>query len=47
MITEKVLKELGFKEHPALNIPEYWDLWLSTNTYNEKEHKFNRVLYIK
>lgn len=46
MITEKILKELGFKMHPALKIPEYWDLWLSTNTYNEKEHKFNRVLYI-
>ena len=46
MITEKILKELGFKRHPSLKIPEYWDLWLSTNTYNEKEHKFNRVLYI-
>ena len=42
MITEKILKELGFERHPALNIPEFWDLWL-----NEKVHKFNRVLYIK
>jgi hypothetical protein len=47
MITEKILKELGFERHPALRIPEFWDLWLSDNTYNEKEHKFNRVLYIK
>lgn len=48
MITEKILKELGFERHPALNIPEFWDLWLYTDTYNEKEHKFfNRVLYIK
>lgn len=47
MITEKILKELGFKRNTALRIPEYWDLWLSTDTYNEKEHKFNRVLCIK
>lgn len=46
MITEKILKELGFERHPALNSSEFWDLWLSDNTYNEKEHKFNRVLYI-
>lgn len=47
MITEKILKELGFERHTALRIPEFWDLWLSDSTYNEKEHKFNRVLYIK
>ena len=47
MITEKILKELGFERHPALRSTEFWDLWLSDNTYNEKEHKFNRVLYIK
>lgn len=47
MITEKILKELGFERHPALKSSEFWDLWLSDNTYNEKEHKFNRVLYIK
>lgn len=41
MITEKILKELGFERHPTLRIPECWDLWLSTDTYNEK-----RVLYI-
>lgn len=43
MITEKILKELGFERRTALRIPEHWDLWLSTNTYNEKD---NRVLYI-
>lgn len=37
MITEKILKELGFERNPALKIPEYWDLWLSTNTYNKIE----------
>lgn len=37
MITEKILKELGFKRHPSLKIPEYWNLWLSTNTYNVKK----------
>lgn len=39
MITEKILKELGFERHTALRIPEYWDLWLSTDNY--------RVLYIR
>ena len=32
MITEKILKELGFEGHTALRIPEFWDLWLSDST---------------